>query len=123
APTFPNDKMTGNSNNRHPSYSGWSHFCDVTGLSDLFFDRETGLMREHAGLQPLKPEHALVIDQALRKWREAHPCTVPGFEDWNPLDRTYTETGVDPILARLMWLDWWVKWALKNCEMPAMRNF
>lgn len=123
APTFPNDEMTGNSNNRHPAYTGWSHFCDVTGLSALFFNNEDGLMREHPGIQPLKPEHALTIDQALKRWKEAHPHAVPGFEAWDPLDRNCIEVGYDAILARLIWLDWWVKWALKHCEMPAIRNF
>ena len=25
-------------------------------------------------------------------------------------------------MARLIWLDWWVQWALKNCERPAIYN-
>jgi hypothetical protein len=27
APTFPHDEVTGNSNGRSPSYSGWADFC------------------------------------------------------------------------------------------------
>lgn len=123
APTFPNDFMTGNSNNRHPGYSSWSDFCDVTGLTPLFFDRETGLMREHPGMQPLHADHALVVDQALKRYRETHPHAVPGFEDIDLNTREYTNHGYDPMLARLVWLDWWIKWALKNCENPAIRNF
>lgn len=123
APTFPNDEMTGNGNDRHPSYWGWSHFCDITGLTPLFFDQEAGLMREHPGLQPLHAEHALVIDQALKRWKEAHPNTEPGFEKFDFMTGESSNYGYDATLARLIWLDWWVKWALKNCENPAIRNF
>lgn len=28
----------------------------------------------------------------------------------------------DPILARLIWLEWWMAWALKNCTTPAIHN-
>lgn len=123
APTFPNDFMTENGNYCHPSYSGWSHFCDATGLTGLFFDREHGLMRKHPGFQPLHAEHALVINQALKQWREAHPNTEPGFEKFDYRTGESSNYGYDANLARLIWLDWWVKWALKNCENPAIGNF
>ena len=28
----------------------------------------------------------------------------------------------DPVLARLIWLEWWMAWALKNCTTPAIHN-
>jgi len=121
APTFPNDEMTGNSNNRHPGYSQWSEFCEQAGIESLFFNRTDGLMREHPGYQPLEPIHAEIIESALNGYKELHPDAVPGFEAWTWNDDA-PEVGYDPILARLIWLDWWVKWALMNCENPGIHN-
>ncbi len=123
APVFPNDEMTGNSNNRHPSYTTWSHFCDVTGLTGVFFNKQDGLMREHPGLASIHLEHVQAIDQALQSWKVNHPNAVPGFDEWNHKTMHHTPTDNDPTLARLIWLDWWVKWAMNNCESPAIRNF
>jgi hypothetical protein len=113
APTFPNDEMTGNSNGRHPSYSGWH---------GLFFNEKHGLMREHPGHQPLKSWHAEEIERACARWKEEHPDAQPGFEKFSWEDDA-VEVGYDPILARLIWLDWWVKWALSHCEHPALYNY
>jgi len=149
APTFPNDDMTGKSNGRHPGYSQWSEFCKTADLDDLFLgkkkgtfrgyggrqyaDREdNGLMSKHPGCVVITTLHHQQIAAALDRWRSAHPNAVPGFEEplWNapPViedGHSYmaeTKTGVDPILARLIWVEWWFGWALKNCERPALAN-
>lgn len=123
APTFPNDEMTGNSNGRHPGYRAWAEFCEVTGLEDLFFNREHGLMREHPGHAELHLEHVSTIHQALLRWQEAHPDANPGFERFSWDDETDEEMGYDPILARLIWLEWWMTWALANCEHAGIWNY
>lgn len=124
APTFPNDDLTGKGNSRHPSYVGWTEFCKKAGLYDLFFNCKTGLMREHPGHVSLEVQHAQVIEEALAKWRKDHPCARPGFDVPYPWQEGYgVPSGNDPILARLIWLDWWVQWALKNCEHAAIYNF
>lgn len=124
APTFPNDEMTGNSNNRHPGYIGWSEFCKRAGLYDLFFNHATGLMREHPGHVTLEEQHACVISKALERWKQAHPNAAPGFDVPYPWQEGYgVPLGYDPILARLLWLDWWVRWALEHCEHAAIYNF
>lgn len=123
APTFPNDEMTGNGNSRHPGYSAWSEWCRETGLYSLFFADDSGLMCEHPGHRALKKEHAEQIEAALKRWQKNHPNAVPGFDEWN-INNPDTPTGLyDPMLARLIWLDWWVKWALANCERPCIYNF
>jgi hypothetical protein len=110
APAFDNDPMTGRGNHRHPSYAGWRGFCEEAGLDALFFDEEAGLMRRHPGTSPLLPEHGAVIRRALELWRETHPDVRPGFL-----------SGQDHVLARLLWLDWWVQWALAQ-PVPAIHN-
>lgn len=111
APTFPNDDMTGNSNSRHPSYSAWDDFCRATGLHDMFFGEENeGLMREHPGCVMLTEMHAQTITAALAAY-QSEATKPPGFTD-----------GHSPHLARILWLEFWVRWALENCETPAIQN-
>ncbi len=122
APTFPNDEMTGNGNSRHPGYAGWAEFCRRTGLYALFFDKTDGLMREHPGCTQLDSEHYRLIRAALDKWRYSHPDARPGFEEYS-WERQIEPVGYDGILARLIWLEWWVKWALDNCEHAGICNW
>ena len=128
APTFPGDGMTGNSNDRSSAYSSWSNFVRAVGLNDLFFGKEAGLMREHPGAAMLTETHharilgALVADRASRPdarpgWREPMDGARPFEGPWKP----ETE-GLDPDIARLVWLEWWVRWALDNCTIPVIAN-
>jgi hypothetical protein len=115
APTFINDQMTGNSNGRHPSYSGWSDFLKKTDLGDLFYK---DLMEQHPGCVQIKPEHYERVHSALEDYQKI-ATKPPGFGDWmNNVDGSQ----YDPYLARLIWLDFWMKWALDNCETPAIQN-
>lgn len=115
APFFPNDSMTGRTNGRHPSYGGWAEFTRETGLYDLFFDKENGLMAEHPGVAKLLPKHHARVKTAL-EFRQVVSKGAPGFP---PMGKT---DGSDPMLARLIWLEWWMRWALANCKCPALEN-
>ncbi len=68
-------------------------------------------MRKHPGTFALKRKHLSAVSVASDHWRATHPAAVPG---WG--------AGQDPILARLVWLEWWIRWALQNCESPALHN-
>ena len=118
APTFPGDEMTGNSNGRHPSYGVWSEFCRSVGLYDLFYDERGHLHAGHPGCIGLTVEDADRITAALKAY-QATSTLPPGFEkDWSyrgPANYDYS-------LARLIWLEWWVRWAVTNCETPAIEN-
>ena len=125
APTFPNDEMTGNSSQRSPSYSAWAEFCRAVGLYELFYDKYDGLLASHPGCVMLTQSHADQIAAALA----AYPRTLPpGFAEWPHFDEatgtlwTPDEGKYDAKLARLLWLDYWVRYALTNCETPALRN-
>lgn len=109
APVFVGDIFTQNSNSRYPDCCDWSDLCRKAGLIDLFFG-EQGLTREH-GFQDLHFHHTVAIQNALSDWKARHPDTVPGFG-----------TSYDDILARLEWLNWWVQWALTNCEHAGIYN-
>lgn len=119
APTFPNDEMTGSGNARSPSYTVWSDFCRQTGIYQLFYNYRGHLHAGHPGCQGITQEDGETIALALKHYR--NKAALPaGFQGWDWRDG-------DPIthdahLARLIWLDWWVQWALKNCETPAIEN-
>lgn len=122
APSFPNDSLQ-SCNCRTPSYSAWYEFCRMTGLYDLFFDDECGLMREHPGFQVLHLDHAVAIQNALNDWKAKHPNAIPGFEKFPWRGEVVPTVGYDYTLARLEWLNWWVQWALKHCENAGIYNF
>lgn len=117
APTFPHDEMTGSGNCRSPSYSGWAEFCRAAGLYDLFLEKWEGLMCEHPGCKMIEKEHLLQVQAALEKWKRV-ATKPPGFEGWNGED----SDKYDHTLARLIWLEFWMRWALENCETPAIEN-
>jgi len=118
APTFPCDQMTGNSNGRHPSYTGWSDFCETTGLVNLFYHKYEGLISQHPGTVMITEEQYATVHNALEEYRKT-ATKPPGFGNWSD---SVDEITHDPHLARLMWLDFWMRWALDNCETPAIRN-
>lgn len=127
APKFPGDRMTGNGNSRHPGYAQWGAFCDATGLRPLFFAPDTGLMREHPGCQPLHSSHLATVRAALDRWRTQHPDAAPGWcscakcDQWTD-DKEAAHAELDGDYARLLWLEWWMDWAITNCKMPAIYN-
>ena len=127
APAFPNDVRSDHVNHRHPSYTGWVDWTETVGLHSMFFDVDAGLMRAHPGTFRLLPEHLDKIAKALKKWRAAHPYAEPGWcgcmicaPMFEKHDALHVER--DGQLARLMWLEWWVRWALANCKMPCIHN-
>lgn len=137
APTFPGDGMTGNGSGRSPSYSQWSNFVDEVGLRDLFFGadarhnggkhtRDVCLMRDHPGVALLRELDLLEIRQARERWQAKRWPTEERIPGWDPDHRWDSSGEPDPRydgnLARLLWLEWWVAWALKRCELPAFGN-
>lgn len=126
APQFPFDP-TGKTNYRAPSYSAWHDFCKEVGLYELFFDKteRTGLMAEHPGTFVIAEEHYETV-KAARERREALGLGEPGWDfdgSWgaDPANDDGVR-GRDGNLARLLWLEWWFRWALDNCERPAIQN-
>jgi hypothetical protein len=128
APTFPNDSMTGNGNDRSPSYSVWADFCRDTGILDVFYDERGHLHAGHPGCVMLKRSDLERVREARVAW-EKTATLPPGFEGWPVYDdatktsTTPDEGKYDPYLARLIWLEWWMAWALDNCETPAIENY
>lgn len=119
APAF--GEPTDYTNERWPSYITWSEFIKTVGLYDLFTDRERGLMRSHPGEALLIQKHQAVIHEALEKYRLASG-KKPGFSETLLGEKIPGQEDTDPYLARLIWLDYWVTWAVANCENPVLVN-
>ena len=124
APAF--GEPTDYTNSRWPSYSSWSDFCKFAGLYDLFFNKETGLIREHPGCVVLTERHKEEIDKAYNEFKKKYPNAVAAYSpiiDYSKgvySDEEWPEE--NGLLCRLEWLKYWVDWALVNCERPVFYN-
>jgi len=117
APTFPNDELTSNGNSRSPSYTAWADFCHTVGLYDFFYTLSGHLHAGHPGCIGITPHDAKFVSAALSRYRGA-VTLPPGFEEY----RYQGPPRFDAHLARLIWLEWWMRWAVEHCDTPAIEN-
>lgn len=112
APAF--GEPTDFTNERWPSYSAWSDFCSAVGLKDVFYYDGGGHLRGgHPGCVPVETAMQQRVKEALEVYKAKHPDA----------EATYArEDKVEGYLCRLVWLDYWVTWALENCERPVFVN-
>lgn len=140
-PGAPNhDRFTGNGNSRSPSYTGWKEFCEEAGISELFYgggwDREargyrecsenyhrsTPLLAEHPGSQPLCDGDLKEVRAARMHREKNNGGREPGFWDYDKETHQDIPNDKDSTLARLLWLEFWIAWALENCRIPILQN-
>lgn len=119
APTFVNDGLTNNSNCRCPSYSVWDEFLKYAGLHELFMNKYDGLMRDHPGCFIIEKSHYNLVKAALDN-KKLCAQLPPGFNSEE--DCISRNIKYDAHLARLIWLEFWMKYAVDNCETPAIQN-
>jgi hypothetical protein len=125
---------TGKGNSRSPSYGAWHDFCKEAGIYQLFygsgwdrdqrryipaedFYRETIWLDDHPGCAVIVPADLGYIRSARIQRESANGGRSPGF--WT---EDGADNGTDPVLARLLWLEFWVEWALNNCKNPIIAN-
>lgn len=135
APCFGFSDISGKSNERSPGYGQMSDWCRNVGLYGLFFDKDDGILRHHPGCVPLEKRHLDVVIEAREKWyREHNDCVskLPysykepsNYKDmtWSEREKYEEEQDFDWMYARLIWYEWWFRWALKNCKKPAIYNY
>ena len=100
-------------NERWPSYSVWAIFVKFFELYDVFGrDEDLSLMPSHPGIAKIHPEHKQRIDEVYKKYTTENPNV-------KPMMGSSTESSY---LGRLVWLKYWIDWALENCECPAFYN-
>ena len=110
APTFTGDELTGSSNYRSTTYSGWESAIREAGLYDHFYKPNYGLICRHPGYKVLSAYDLQVI-KAARKAYQKKCALPPGFEE-----------GQDSVLAVLIWMEFWIDWALEHCHQPVFLN-
>lgn len=106
APIFEPDKATNNTNVRKVMYSEWEQFTRNVGLYDLFFDPQTGLISDHPGFKNLTHDHLRQVNEAYLLFETFGEFTGDRSMDY----------------VRLVWLRFWIKWALDNATDPVIYN-
>jgi hypothetical protein len=100
--------ISGKTNGRHPGYSQMRDFSQLTGLEDLFYKE---LIVTHPGCVRLTQDHLDQVNTAVEEYYDENPGSVPGWEE-----------GQYTTLCKLLWYQWWMEWALKNCKVPCVSN-
>ena len=124
APDLLNDDFVRNSNCRLPACTAWVEFTKETGLYEFFFNKETGLFSPLYGCAAFDKKDVEVVQQALKarqQYADEHGL-VPGFEPGDPEERKNFKIKIDPTLLRLIWLEFWMNWAINNCKNPAITS-
>ena len=103
---------TDHTNSRWPSYCAWSDFMRDSGLYDTFFYDNGHLIGGHPGIRLVTSELVEKVSGALCEFRSTHPGLEAKFDNGE-------EGGT---LCRLIWLEYWARWALENCETPVIAN-
>lgn len=128
APAF--GELTDCTNQRFPSYITWENFTRVAGLYNLFYDKRSGLMRKHPGIEHLTRKHKTIIDRAIRAYESKHdvgPSSGKKFSYKTIVDMHFYPSRLnqkddDWNYNRLVWLKFWVDWALRYCKKPVLFN-
>lgn len=125
APAF--GEPTDFTNQRWPSYSAWHNFLNSVGLADIFYDENGHALGGHPGAVPINATIVEQVRQALDYRRLSNGGREPGFSvKLIQVDGKFQEvddgTNKDYDLARLIWLDYWCRWAVENCGRPVIAN-
>ena len=132
APYFGFGDLSKNTNGRFPGYSQKKEFCKRVGFLDLFFNNTNGLLKDYPGCVALEQQHLRGIQVAMRSWEKGHPLCkqqLPykekepaGFAQFTAKQKEAwsREQNFDWYYARLIWFEFWMKWALTNCKEPVV---
>lgn len=115
APCFPNDNPDtrfGNCGNM--SYGGWNEFCNEAGFSPEFLKRLTG-SHPDCGVVNYEMTAYVAMCRYRRQLTVGRPAGYVGSDACDP-------GKYDWVLARLIWMEGWFNWALRNCENPGFYN-
>ena len=136
-------------NQRWPSYSAWADAMRTLGLSDVMFEKRRAkdgcdenwsdeppcgpLMVDHPGAAGITRQHVEEVERRLREYRRKHPTHraeyPPPREGAKPIlgnmyrNEDYVkDPEFDSALCRGEWLEYWLRWAIDNCENPVFVN-
>lgn len=145
APDLGRGDISGKSNQRHPSYTAFKKWCDETGLLEVFYETDDYKTEQrrmmgwedpvywqikggHPGATPITRDMYKKVKSALTKYRKKHPNAImPSPENTEGFGPNALMTGegmehLDYTLGRLVWFEFWMRWALENCKHPIIAN-
>lgn len=99
--------------------------AEEVGLVDWLSHPETGILMTNNIIFPITDEHYRMVSEAYLL-RSVFAEGMAGWEaniddDENNLgDLPPSPTTYDPFYARLIWLRFWIQWALDNCKSPSV---
>lgn len=105
APAF--GEPTDNTNQRWPSYTAWADFCEEVGLVDFFYEYNS-FRGGHPGAFQINQDDVDMVYNKLEAYRKRITDVTAESAQWN--------------LNRLIWLEYWMRWAVNNCSIPAIGN-
>jgi hypothetical protein len=136
APAF--GEISDYTSSRYPSYSAWSDFSMSVGLASLFYGkdnngrgeliRDDALLVNHPGCVPLTEQHRKEVNEALANFKKVYPNAIATYGRPAPEGKSaaFWDDKENPVengwLCRLVWLHYWVNWALDNCSQPVFEN-
>jgi len=110
APAFAGDDAP-QTNVRRPSARVWEQTVDALGLRGLFTGPR-GLLARIPGAAPLRAAHVKTVRAAVARYQAAHPRLVARFD----------AAPEAAFLARGLWLEYWMDWAVRTCRRPVLVN-
>ena len=123
APDLGKGDVSGKGNFRYPSYGGFQEFLDKNGLSDVFLDETDNMQGGHPGIAVLTQKKYDRVKKALEKYKKANPHAILPTPENTAHEEDFKEhKDSDYNLGRLVWFEFWMKWALENCKYPAISN-
>lgn len=115
APCFPNDP-TSDTNSRTPSYHTWALFCTETGLFPWYYNPDRTERWGYPGHLVITKAEIETVSHVLQQYG-ATVNDPPGFDQAPGIRGPVQYNGN---LARLLWLQWWMTWAIENCPNPVV---
>ena len=119
APAF--GEPTDHENQRWPSYGAWSDCMKDAGMHDLFFD-EGRLIGGHPGVRLITKDLYSEFSKRKKAFETRHPNATPTYGKADILNGDPSNPECNSTYCRIVWLDYWMKWALENCETPVIAN-
>jgi len=120
APAF--GEPTDFENSRLPSYSSWSNALRSAGLYGLFFC-EGHLIGGHPGIRLITKEFIDEFDLRKKEFEDKHPGVIATYGKVTSLFEVDEDNPeCNSTYCRVIWLDYWLKWAFENCETPVINN-
>ena len=111
APAF--GEPTDYTNRRWPSYTAWSDFARFFDMNDWFYNKKSGVLKNHPGYVPVTEGMVRYINEKYESVKRRYPNIKASYG---------TDKDEDKYFCRLEWLKFWLNWAYENCEDPIFYN-